>query len=120
MKIAVTAKGETIDAPVDPRFGRAATFVLFDTETSGVSAVSNDRAMNASKGAGVQTAEMISRLGVELVITGHCGPNALRALESAGIRVVVGVEGTVREAINQYTAGQLQTGAAESQRHRVL
>lgn len=119
MKIAVSAKGATTDSPVDPRFGRAATFVLFDTETSEVSAVPNDRAVNASKGAGVQTTETISRLGVELVITGHCGPNALRALEAAGIRVVVGAGGTVLEAIGQYTAGQLQTGAAESQGHRV-
>lgn len=112
MKIAVTAKGGTPESPVDPRFGRATKFVLFDTETSEISAVDNDHGVSASQGAGVQAADTVSRLGAELVITGHCGPKAFRALEAAGIKVVVGAAGTVTEAINRFTAGELQPASA--------
>ena len=118
MKIAVTATGQTTDSPVDPRFGRAATFVLFDTETSEVNAVRNDEGVNASEGAGVQAAETVARLGAQLVITGHCGPKAFRALEAAGIKVVVGTGGTVSEAIERFKAGELQPAtAADTQAH---
>jgi len=118
MKIAVTAQGVTPDSPVDPRFGRAATFVLFDTETSESHAVHNDQGVNASGGAGIQAAETVSRLGAELVITGHCGPKAFRALEAAGIKVVVGAAGTVTEAISRFTGGALQpASAADTDEH---
>jgi len=112
MKIAVTAKGGTPESEVDPRFGRAAKFVLVDTETREVSAVDNDQGVNAPQGAGVQAADTVSRIGAELVITGHCGPKAFRALEAAGIQVVVGAEGTVTEAIDRYAAGELQPAKA--------
>ncbi len=118
MKIAVTAKGGTAESQVDPRFGRAAKFVLVDTETREVSAVDNDQGVNASQGAGVQAADTVSRMGAELVITGHCGPKAFRALEAAGIQVVVGAAGTVTEAIDRYTAGELQpANAADTEGH---
>ena len=34
MKIAITAQGPELDAAVDPRFGRAAYFLIVDTDTS--------------------------------------------------------------------------------------
>ena len=107
MKIAVTAKGGTPESEVDPRFGRAAKFVLVDTETREVSAVDNDQGVNVPQGAGVQAADTVSRIGAELVITGHCGPKAFRALEAAGIDIVVGAEGTVTEVIDRFMAGEL-------------
>jgi predicted Fe-Mo cluster-binding NifX family protein len=119
MKIAVTAKGETADSQVDPRFGRAAKFVLVDTQTSEVTAVDNDQGVSASQGAGVQATDALSRLGAELVITGHCGPKAFRALEAAGIKVVVGAAGRVSEVLDQFMAGELRpASAAEAEGHR--
>jgi len=38
--------------------------------------------------------------------TGHCGPEAFWALDRGGIRVAVGVTGTVRDALERYQAGQ--------------
>ena len=32
MKVAVSATGSTLDAPVDPRFGRCEVFVLVETD----------------------------------------------------------------------------------------
>lgn len=107
MKIAVTSNGTLPESPVDRRFGRATFFVLVDTETGAVEAHENVQSLGAAQGAGIQAAEAVSRLGVDAVITGHCGPKAFRTLQAAGIRVVVGAESTVAEAVEQFQAGLL-------------
>lgn len=107
MIIVVSASGETLDAPVDPRFGRAAYFVAVDSENGTFEAHSNAQNLNAAQGAGIQAAETVSRLGAAVVVTGHCGPKAFRTLSAAGIKVVTGAEGTVRDAVEAFQAGRL-------------
>ncbi len=107
MKIAVTSFGDGLDSGVDPRFGRAVNLVLIDTETSEVTAVSNSQNANALQGAGIQASKTVSELGVEYLITGHCGPKAFRALSAASIKVIVGAEGTVEEVVAKFKAGEL-------------
>ena len=107
MKVVVTSTGESIDSPVDPRFGRAAKFILFDTETGEHQTVDNSQNLNAAQGAGIQAAENVSRLEAHYVITGHCGPKAFRTLQAAGIKVIIGAEGSVAEAIEKFKAGDL-------------
>jgi hypothetical protein len=55
---------------------------------------------------------MIASKGVEAVLTGNCGPNAYQVLSSAGIQVITGVFGSVKDAIEGYRSGKLQTSAA--------
>jgi len=111
MRICVTAAGNTLDAPIDPRFGRAPYFVIVNSETMAFEAVPNVAA-GAMSGAGVQAAQTIAGKGVNVLITGNVGPNAFQALSSAGIRIVVGAYGTVREVIEKYKRGELrETGA---------
>jgi predicted Fe-Mo cluster-binding NifX family protein len=112
MKIAVTSEGESLEAEVDPRFGRAARFILYDTETREVRSVDNRQSLNAAQGAGIQAAETVSRLGAECLITGHCGPKAFRTLTAAGIRVYTGASGTVAETITAFEQGRLQAAAS--------
>jgi predicted Fe-Mo cluster-binding NifX family protein len=118
MKIIVSASGEGLEAQVDPRFGRAAGFVLFDTQTREVRNIDNRQSLNAAQGAGIQAAEAVSRLGAECLITGHCGPKAYRTLQAAGIRVYTGAAGTVGEAIAALEQGRLALAeAADVQGH---
>ncbi len=107
MIMAVTSLGETIDSPVDQRFGRARYFIIFDTETEEWSPQRNSRNATAVQGGGIQAAHTIAGRGVEAVLTGHCGPKAFAALAAGGISVFSGVRGTVREAISDYRAGRL-------------
>jgi predicted Fe-Mo cluster-binding NifX family protein len=111
MKIAISSSGKTLESPVDPRFGRAANFIVFETEDRSFEAVDNAQNLNIAQGAGIQAAGTVSRTGVKAVLTGHCGPKAYKALSAAGIEVYVGVQGTVSETIESYEAGKLQTAS---------
>lgn len=106
MRIAVSATAPSLDAEVDPRFGRCQYFVIVDPETMEFEALDNGNAM-ASGGAGISTAQMIADKGVEVVLTGNCGPNAHQTLSAAGIKVITGVGGKIRDATEAYKAGKL-------------
>ena len=104
MKIAISATGKTLDAEVDPRFGRCQYFIIADTEKDGFEALDNSSA-TAAGGAGISAAQMISQKGVEAVLTGNCGPNAHQVFSSAGVKVITGVSGKIKDAIAEYKLG---------------
>ena len=109
MKIVVTAKGETPTGELDPHFGRARKFFLFNDDTGLFSAHDNAQNLNASQGAGIQAAESVVRLGTEAVITGHVGPKAFKALKSAGVRIFLAPTGTtVTAAIKAFQKNDLE------------
>jgi predicted Fe-Mo cluster-binding NifX family protein len=107
MKIAVSAMNNSIDAPINPRFGRCQYFMIVDTDTMEVKAVSND-ALGAMSGAGIQAAQIIVSNSVQLVLTGNVGPNAFNVLSAAGVRILTGIRGTVSQVIEQYKRGELE------------
>ena len=113
MKIAISATSPSLDAEVDPRFGRCRYFVIVDPQSMEFEALDNTHAM-AAGGAGISTAQMIAGKGVEVVLTGNCGPNAYETLSAAGIRIVTGVTGRVRDAVEAYKAGKLRPNAQPS------
>jgi predicted Fe-Mo cluster-binding NifX family protein len=117
VKIAVSAVGNTLDAQVDRRFGRCSYFVIVDSETMMAEAISN-MAAGAMGGAGIQAAQNIASKGVKIVITGNVGPNAFQTLSTAGIEIVTGASGTVRETIEKYKKGELsRTGTPTVRGH---
>lgn len=111
MKIAITSSGDTLDSPLDARFGRAAKFIIYDTEDDTFYVVDNLQNLNAPQGAGLQAAQRLAREAVEAVITGHCGPKAFQVLKAAGIKVFYSQEKIVREAIEAFKSGKLPEGA---------
>ncbi len=112
MKIAVSATDRGPGVPVDSRFGRASCFMVWDSESEEWQALDNSPNLSAAQGAGIQTAEMLSRSGVGAVLTGHCGPKAFRVLEAAGIEVYTDATGTVSDALAAYQNGQLSLATA--------
>lgn len=105
MKIAITSRGETLDAALDPHFGRCATFIVIETDDLRFEAIQNESATRGG-GAGIHAAEQLAALGVRMVLTGSCGPNAQRTLAAAGIEVIEGCEGDVAETITRFKAGR--------------
>ena len=108
-KIAVTSEGPDLDDRVDPRFGRAAGFVVVDLETMETRYIDNGQSQVMSQGAGIQAAELVARAGVECLLTGYVGPKAFQALSAAGIKIGQDLEGlTVREAVERFKSGSVQ------------
>ena len=110
MKIAVTSTGKTLDSQVDPRFGRAACFIIVDTETMDFNVIENE-SVAAAGGAGISSAKVVIDAGAEAVLTGNCGPNAERTLTTAGVKLYTGATGTVAEAIELFKSGKLTEAA---------
>lgn len=107
MKIAITSSGTKLDDEVDPRFGRARYFLVYETETGDLDVVENKQNLNAAQGAGIQAGQSVAATGAMAVLTGNCGPKAFRVLGQAGISVFVKVDGTVRQAIKDWESGLL-------------
>ena len=110
MRIAISATGPTLDAEVDPRFGRCQYFIIADPETMQFEAMDNSSA-TAAGGAGISAGQAIAGKGVQAVLTGNCGPNAHQVLSASGIQVITGVSGKVSEAIQGYKSGNFQASA---------
>jgi predicted Fe-Mo cluster-binding NifX family protein len=113
MKIAFTTSGETLDAPLDVRFGRAPKFLVYDTERNTFEVIDNRQSLNAAQGAGIQAAETVVRAGVDSLVTGHCGPKAFRVLSAAGITIYSTGAPTVAAALKDFRAGTLRPAESE-------
>jgi predicted Fe-Mo cluster-binding NifX family protein len=107
MIIALTAQGTDLEGEVDPRFGRTKHFLLVNSETMDFEVVENKQNLHLPQGAGIQAAQNVADRQPEVVLTGNCGPKAFRTLEAAGIKVVVGVSGRIKDAIQAYLQGEL-------------
>jgi predicted Fe-Mo cluster-binding NifX family protein len=108
MKIALTAQEKDLNTEMDPRFGRAPFFVIFDTEWGSYSFIDNEQNLNAPQGAGIQAAQNVIKTGADVLITGSCGPKAFRVLQASEIKVVTGASGPVKEVIERYNKGELK------------
>lgn len=119
MKVAFSASGESLEAPLDSRFGRAPNFLIYDLDSGLARLVDNGASRASSQGAGIQAADSVVRAGAGAVVTAHCGPKAYQVLHAAGIRVFTCNAATVGEALDQYRAGALveQSGADVAGHH---
>jgi predicted Fe-Mo cluster-binding NifX family protein len=107
MKVVVTSQGTELASKVDPRFGRAKYLLVVDAESDEMTCHDNAQNLNAVQGAGIQAGRNVLDLGVGAVITGNVGPKAFATLQSGGIEVYIGAQGTVEEAVEAYKQGRL-------------
>ena len=101
MNIAITSEGKDLDSKVDPRFGRAAYFIIVDPETMAFEVVENSQNLNLPQGAGIQAGKTIVDQKVDVLLTGNCGPKAFKVLQSAGVKIMTGVSGQIKDALMQ-------------------
>jgi len=107
MKVCVTSENNNLDSKIDTRFGRCQYFIIVDTDTLNFEAIQNPN-IESMGGAGVQSGQFVAEKKVKAVLTGNVGPNAFQTLQLAGIDVVIGVSGTVKEAVEKYKKGELK------------
>jgi len=108
VKVALTVAEPSLDARIDPRFGRGAFLLFIDTDDDQWEAYPNE-SIKSPSGAGVKTAQFVMDHKVGAVISGDFGPNALRALQSAHVPLYLfGKCVTGREAVEKFKAGRLR------------
>ena len=107
MKVAVTSQGLDLTSEVNPRFGRAICFIVFDSRTGRFTMHDNTQNLNAIRDAGIQAARNVADLEVEAVVTGNVGPKAFSVLQKANVKVYLGAKGSVTDVFEQFQRGQL-------------
>lgn len=111
--IAISSEGPSLDDLVDPRFGRAAGYVIIDTQTNEHKYLDNGSSQMRAQGAGIQAAENVANSGAGVVLTGYVGPKAFDALTAAGVKIVQDLSGmTVGQALKRYTDGGVAFASA--------
>jgi len=110
MKIAISSSGENLDSPIDPRFGRCPFFMIVEIEDKKIkdSNAINNTAMMQGGGAGITAAQVVGNAGAEAVIAVNYGPRAFGVLSELGIEMYQGVQGTVKENVQQLIEGKLK------------
>ena len=108
MILAISSEGKDLESAVDPRFGRAKYFIIYDTDSDDFSAFDNTQNIQAMQGSGIQTAQNVAGQKAEVVIAGNLGPKAFRTLSAAGIKSIQWAEGTVAEAVELFKQGKFE------------
>ena len=99
-----TAGPGGLDDQVGEHFGRVPTYTLYDVESDAVRIVGNTS--EHAGGTGLP-AELLTDLGIDVLLCRGLGRRAIGLLEQSGIEVCAGVSGTAREAIATWKAGGL-------------
>lgn len=108
MIIGICAKEEGLSSLVADRFGRAENYVIFNTQTKGVTTIENS-ARNEASGAGGSAVNLLNQHGVEVILAPELGPKAMDAIKAFEIKAFSYKSNTtVQEAIDHYTAQELE------------
>ena len=108
MKIAITTAASSLSGQVELRFGRANSFCIYDTDTKDFTILDNAQQLNAAQGAGIQSAQKVISSGATTLISGHCGPKAMKVLSAKNIAVYVTEAATIQEALDALEADALE------------
>lgn len=119
MIIAITAKEASLQSEVDPRFGRAAYFMIANSLTGDVHAHDNTEGVNASNGAGTNAAQLMAEYKVDVLYTGNLGPKAGEVLEKAKIVCHENTTGTIEAVLDNLARDVTVQAAAGGQAETV-
>jgi predicted Fe-Mo cluster-binding NifX family protein len=109
MIILITSEGENLESRPCLRFGRTPFFIKYNLDDNSWEPIHNKATME-SGGAGVAASQLLIDHQVSAALSGRFGPNAYRALSSAGIQMYTfdGSYQTVQNVIEGYINNQLK------------
>jgi predicted Fe-Mo cluster-binding NifX family protein len=110
MKIAVAADGNS----VSEHFGYCGSFVIITAEDGAVA--KRETVENPGHKPGFLP-EFLSGMGVNAVIAGGMGGNAVRLFGEKGIKVVTGASGPIDKAVDDYLGGRLESSGSACREH---
>ncbi len=104
MKIAVTCE----NGQVFQHFGHTPEFAVFEVQSGKI--LSEKILSSGGTGHGA-LAGLLAEDSIDLLICGGIGGGAVNALSQAGIQVIGGADGNVREVVENLLAGKLEVRA---------
>ena len=104
MKIALPSRQNMID----DHFGHCEFFTIFTTDEAGKKIVDQEVvASPAGCGCKSNIAQVLAAMGVKVMLAGNRGEGAVNVLNSAGIEVLRGCSGDVKEVAVNWLAGNI-------------
>jgi len=99
-----TAGDGGLQDTVGEHFGRVPSYTLVNVETGDVEVVSNTSEHFGGIGL---PADILSKLGIDVLLCRGAGRRALDIFASKGIQVYLGADGSAEQAIARWQAGDL-------------
>ena len=106
MKIAIPVNDNSITSGVCGSFGRAAYFLIYDTNSKEEVFLDNGAA-SSQGGAGIKAAQIIADQKVEALLTPRCGQKAADVLKPAGVKLYQTTGSSVQDTVNDFIEGKL-------------
>ena len=107
MKVCISSTSDGKYSIPDGRFGRCAYFTFYDTETKDYIFIENE-GLNNAQGAGVSAVQTVIDAHADAIITGSLGPNAVKLLESSGIKAYKISDGNIMHQVRMFEEGKLK------------
>jgi predicted Fe-Mo cluster-binding NifX family protein len=102
MNLMITSLGESLESPIDPRFGRARYFVIYNTSSNRWTVQKNNQIHASAKTAETEACKIAVNCNVSVIATGHCRLNSLRSLAENKIVVFFNSLGSVKDKIQYF------------------
>jgi len=114
MKIALPTRQNQIDS----HFGHCEYFTVFTVDEAGKEIIAEET-LQSPEGCGCKSniASVLSQMGVTVMLAGNMGDGAVQVLNSAGIRVLRGCSGDVREVALKWLGGSLKDSGESCHTH---
>ena len=107
MKIAVSTKGEKLDANIDRRFEKCNYFLIVDTETMNFKSIFNNGTMKKDESSSTAL-DIVLDNNVEAVVTGDMSHGAYKTLSDAKIKIISGLTGNIRTTIDNIKLNEIK------------
>ena len=108
MKVAVAATEKGIEGNIAGHFGNATHFVIAEIENKEVKSTKIIESPHAGEHVPGALPKFVKEFDVDAVIVCGIGPMAIKYFNDYGIKLVMGVEGKVKDILEQYSAGKLE------------
>ncbi len=106
MKIAISTRGENLDAPFDYRFNQAAHVLVIDSKKlqyHKLPILEHKAKIPSDK----ELARSLIDYGVNVVVTGMCSDRVSEMLDDAHVRLYDGRDGSVKDNVADYYKNRL-------------
>lgn len=114
MKIALPTQNNSIDN----HFGHCEYYTIFSIDTSNNKIINTEQIL-APAGCGCKSniAEVLSGMGVKLMLAGNMGEGAVNVLKNSGIDVIRGCSGDVNAVATKWLEGSISDSGDSCREH---